>query len=355
MKKSHNHFFKLAFEKAKINLGKTSRNPSVGCIVVKNNNVISSGYTSINGRPHAEYNALKTKIDYKNSDMYVTMEPCTHYGLTPPCSKLIIKKKIRRVFFANYDIDKRSAKKIKSALHKKRVKAFYLKNKNFNDFYQSYIINRTKNIPLIDAKIAISKDYFTINKKSKWITCDLSRQRAHLLRSEYEAVISTSKTINKDNSQLNCRLKGFDNYKPDLIIIDLNLKIKKKLKIFYGNYKEKIIIITKIKKSKKLSSLKKKIKIINIKELSNKNDFNNLFKRLKKVGYNRILIESGLLFLNSLLKMNLINNLFLFQTSKKLGNKGTNNATSFMLKRIKLINKIKVNLKGDSMYKVKIR
>ena len=103
MKTNHNNFLKLAFNLAKINLGKTGLNPSVGCVVVKNNSVISSGYTSINGRPHAEFNALKYKKNFKNSDLYVTMEPCTHYGLTPPCTNIISRKGIRRVFFSFYD------------------------------------------------------------------------------------------------------------------------------------------------------------------------------------------------------------------------------------------------------------
>ena len=93
MKISHNNFLKLSFDLAKINLGKTNSNPSVGCVVVKNGVVISSGYTSLNGRPHAEHNALNKKIDFKNADIYVTMEPCTHYGKTPPCINLILKKK----------------------------------------------------------------------------------------------------------------------------------------------------------------------------------------------------------------------------------------------------------------------
>ena len=94
-------FIKLAFEQAKINIGSTGSNPSVGCIATKNNSVISSGYTSVNGRPHAEFNTLNKKINFKNSNIFVTLEPCSHYGLTPPCTSLIIKKKIKRVFFFN--------------------------------------------------------------------------------------------------------------------------------------------------------------------------------------------------------------------------------------------------------------
>ena len=94
MKKSHNFFSNLAFNLAEIHLGKTNTNPSVGCVVVKNDSVISSGVTSISGRPHAEFNALNKKINFKDSVMYVTLEPCSHHGLTPPCIQIIRKKKI---------------------------------------------------------------------------------------------------------------------------------------------------------------------------------------------------------------------------------------------------------------------
>ena len=92
MKTNHSNYLKLAFNIAKVNIGKTKNNPSVGCVVVKNESVISSGITSINGRPHAEYNALKIKANFKDATLYSTMEPCTHYGQTPPCTKIIKKK-----------------------------------------------------------------------------------------------------------------------------------------------------------------------------------------------------------------------------------------------------------------------
>ena len=93
MKTNHKFFLNLAFQIAEKNLGKTNQNPSVGSVVVKNNTVISSGITSVGGRPHAEFNALKDKNTFKGADLYTTLEPCTHYGFTPPCVNLIIKKK----------------------------------------------------------------------------------------------------------------------------------------------------------------------------------------------------------------------------------------------------------------------
>ena len=116
MRKNHNFYLHLAFNIAQQNLGKTKSNPSVGCVVVKNGTVISSGVTSINGRPHAEFNALNKKKNFKNSDLYVTLEPCTHFGKTPPCSNIIKKKGVKRVFYAFNDLDKRSSFKSKKIL-----------------------------------------------------------------------------------------------------------------------------------------------------------------------------------------------------------------------------------------------
>ena len=216
MKTSHNNFLNLAFNLAKINLGKTKKNPSVGCVVVKNGFVLSSGFTSINGRPHAEFNALNKNKNFRGSDIYVTMEPCTHYGLTPPCTNIIIKKKIKKVFYAFEDPDTRTHKKAKNYLKKNKINTVLIKTKKFKNFYSSYYLNKKLKLPFVTAKIAISKDYFTIRKKNKWITNERSRKIAHLIRSRNDCIFSTSKAINKDNSLLNCRIDGLNNSKPDL-------------------------------------------------------------------------------------------------------------------------------------------
>ncbi len=93
MTTNHKFFLNLAFQIAEKNLGQTGQNPSVGSIVVKNDTVISSGVTSMNGRPHAEYNALKKVKNIHGSSLYTSLEPCIHQGKTPPCTDIIIKKK----------------------------------------------------------------------------------------------------------------------------------------------------------------------------------------------------------------------------------------------------------------------
>ena len=355
MKKNHNFFSNLAFNIAENNLGKTKNNPSVGCIIVRNDSVIGSAATSVGGRPHAEFNALNNKVDYRGSDMYVTLEPCTHYGLTPPCTNIIKKKGIKRVFYNFDDPDQRTFRKSHHILKKKILKLKNIKDE-FKTFYSCYYLNKKQQLPFVDAKIAISKDFYTINKNSKWITNLRSRRVSHLIRSKYDAIISTSKSINKDNSLLNCRIKGLNNSKPDLIIIDRNLKLKKNLKLFKIAKKRKTYIFTIIKDDKKTSFFKKKnIKIINIDRLENKDDFMNLLKKIFKIGNRRVLIEAGLVFLNHFFKLKLINNLYVFKSDKKLKNNGYNNESNNFINKIKLKNKINVNLKDEILFKVRLK
>ena len=354
MKINHNFYSNLAFNVAEKNLGKTNTNPSVGCVIVKNDSVISSAVTSINGRPHAEFNALNKNMDFKGSDMYVTLEPCTHYGLTPPCSNIIKKKKIKNIFYSFDDPDIRTYQKAKKVLNKTfKLNGIESEKK---DFYKSYFLNKKFKFPLLDAKLAISKDFYTINKKEKWITNSRSRKVAHLIRSKYDCIVSTSTSINKDNSLLNCRIDGLNNFKPDLIIIDRKLKLKKNLKFLNLSNKRKTYIFPSSKNEKKILFFKKKnIKIIKINELESKKDFLNLFKKIYLIKKGRVLLETGLVFLNKLFKFKLVDNLYLFKSGVLLGNKGYNSSTSNFIKKLKIKKKIRVNLNGDELFKIKIK
>lgn len=350
-------FLNMAFELAKINLGSTKDNPSVGCIIEKNNTVLSSGFTSLNGRPHAEYNALNKKLNFKNSNMYVTLEPCSHYGKTPPCINIIKKKKIKNVYFSFIDQDLRSKNKSGKNLKKNKitVKKSILKKKG-KEFYSSYYIQHTSSIPYIDAKIAISKDFYTKNLKKKFITNENSRLRGNFLRSMYDCLISTSKSINSDNAMLNCRIKGFENKSPDLIILDRNLKIKKNLGILRKKTKRRIYLFTTKRDKNKINFLKRRgIKIRFLKSLEDKKDFIIFFRTLKNMGYNRVFVEAGFTFLNFMLKIDLINNLYVFQSKDLFKNFGLNIAKNKVFKSMKHNNRVKVNLKGDNLYKIKVK
>jgi pyrimidine deaminase RibD-like protein len=197
MKISHNFFSNLAFNLAENHIGKTGTNPSVGCVVVKNDSVISTGITSINGRPHAEFNALNKNINFKDSEMYLTLEPCTHYGKTPPCIDLIRKKKIKQVYYCYNDPDQRTFKKAKKILKKKIKKwwKFYLERNiqiienggwHFNNLFSPEMISlklktfahnefageEYSNVEVIKKKIDQRKDLFNRGHKLERVDID---------------------------------------------------------------------------------------------------------------------------------------------------------------------------------------
>ena len=119
---SDHRYMKLAINLAKVNLDLTGLNPSVGCVIVKNDEIISYGQTGLKVRPHTEYSTIKNcKKNLKDSTMYVSMEPCTHYWKTPPCTYLIVKSKIKKLFYAIDDLDVRTSKKSFSLLKSNNV------------------------------------------------------------------------------------------------------------------------------------------------------------------------------------------------------------------------------------------
>jgi len=146
--------------------------------------------------------------------------------------------------------------------------------------------------------------------------------------------------------------------KPDLIIIDINLKLKNNLKLFKLNKSRKICIVTTKRNMEKINFFKKKkrgLQFILMKSLNCKDDFSRLMNILVKKNYSRILCETGLNFLNSLLKNKLIYNLYIFKSNHKLGKFGYNSSSISYIKRLNLINKLKVNLNGENLFKIKLK
>jgi diaminohydroxyphosphoribosylaminopyrimidine deaminase / 5-amino-6-(5-phosphoribosylamino)uracil reductase len=313
-------YMRLAINLAWAQRGLTGDNPSVGCVLVKNNEIISIGQTSKNGRPHAEVNAIKDSIkSLAGSTMYVSLEPCNHYGRTPPCTKSIIKSGINKVFYSIDDIDKKVKGKSLKILSKKKiiVKKGLLKN-DAKRLYKSYIINRTKKIPYVISKIAISKNKVIYNERSNKITDKVSDKLTHFLRYKNDGIMISSKTLNVDNPRLSCRLKEFENFSPKRIILDRNLDIKINSYIFKSAKKANTIIFYNTSNNAKIKILKKKgINLIKSK-LNNKKHFDLkiILKKLYILGIRNLLIEGGDKITKNLLKKRLINEFYLFKSPK---------------------------------------
>tara|TARA_B100000029_G_scaffold107654_2_gene98786 strand:+ start:963 stop:2066 length:1104 start_codon:yes stop_codon:yes gene_type:complete len=360
-KKSDSFFMNLALRQAYLNIGNTKENPSVGCIITKNNTLIACGATSINGRPHAETNSILSSVkNLKNSNLYVTLEPCSHYGKTPPCTNIIIKKKIKKVFFSINDPDSRSRNKSYSILKKRGifVRKGLLKN-DANFLYRSYIKFKNKQLPFVTCKMAISKDCYTIDKNNKWITNQYSRGRVHLLRSFHDCIMTSSKTIIKDNPKLDCRIYGLEDRTPILAIIDNKLSIPMSSYTVNNAARRKTIIFYNKKNINKIKLLKKqKIRLFRV-PLNNFGniDLKSCLVRLKKLGLSRIFLETGLKLTSSFIKENLVDDFKIFISNKNCGKKGQNNFKKhykFLLGRKNVKNE-KVNLFGDKLISVKIK
>ena len=207
---------KLCFEEAKKGLGFVAPNPLVGAVLVKDNKILAKGYHKAYGEEHAEINCLKqvNKEDAKGATLYVNIEPCCHWGHTPPCVQAIIDYNIAKVVISNEDIDDRMCGNsikillqnginiIKDVLYEEgyalnSIYFFYKKHK------RPYIILKTA--MTLDSKIA------TINNESKWISCKQSRLIVQKLRTQLSAIVIGKNTFLTDKPSLTCRLPGYEN------------------------------------------------------------------------------------------------------------------------------------------------
>ena len=354
--KKHSFFMNLALLQARKNLGNTGINPSVGCAIVKNDNLISLGSTSIEGRPHAEKNALKSSlIKVRGSDMYITLEPCSHKSKRPTCVESICKNGIRKVFFSINDPDVRSFDKSKLILSKNKIVVTRgISYKILKSFYRSYLKSKTSLLPFVTCKLAISKDYFTVNNKDKWITNFYSRSRGHVIRSQHDCIITSYKTIVKDNSRLTCRINGLIERSPDRVILDKNLKTPIYSNIVRETKKNRtIIFFNNTKNKKKIRLLKKfKIKLIHF-PLDYKGEFDlqEVLMKLKEFGFSRILVEAGYNLSLKFLYNNLVDDLKLFVSNLNLYKNGKHNIKKHFRVILKKRKKFyeKVNLCGDKL------
>jgi diaminohydroxyphosphoribosylaminopyrimidine deaminase / 5-amino-6-(5-phosphoribosylamino)uracil reductase len=315
-------YMELALDLANTRKGHTGQNPSVGCVIVKNDQIISIGRTSVKGRPHAELNAIKNCTEILNgSKMYVTLEPCCHHGVTKPCTTAIINSKISEVIYSIKDIDLRvrgKSKKILS-LKKIKVKSGLLSNKT-KKFYNSYFYNRKNKLPYVTGKIAISKNNLIYSKNNKKITNALSNKLTHYLRFKNDSIMISYKTLNKDNPKLNCRIKDFEKFSPKRIILDNKLELNTKSYIFKTANKDNTIIFFNEASKKKIDEFKNH-RVNVIKSNINKDkkfDIKIILKKLYLLQCRNLLIEGGNDLTNYLINKRLFNQFYLFKSPKKL-------------------------------------
>lgn len=235
----HENYIKRCLQIAKNGLGTTRPNPMVGAIIVHNNSVIGEGFTSPYGHNHAEVNAItsvKDKTLLEKSTLYVTLEPCSHYGKTPPCSDLIVSHKIPEVIIGCVDDNPEVAGKGIAKLEASGCKVTVgILEAECKDHHKRFFTFHNKKRPYIILKWAETKDGFIAplfkdEKKPVWITNTYSRLIVHKWRAEEQAILVGTHTVIEDNPSLTVRSWTGEN--PIRIVIDKNFKLNSDLNIF---------------------------------------------------------------------------------------------------------------------------
>ena len=276
--------------------GENLPNPYVAAIVFDEDKdeIISLGYHKKFGESHAEVNAIKNANgNTKDKTLIVNLEPCSHYGKTPPCADLIIKSGFKKVVVGMEDVNPIVKNKGIQKLKKAGIEVVVgVLKKECQELNKVFIKNMLEKKPYIMLKTATTLDskIATQSGKSKWITDEFSRYEVQKLRSEYQAIMSASGTILADNPKLNVRIKNKKS--PIRIIFDPNNKIPLDYNVFNNDGIKKILINNK-------SGL---ILPPDTVQIEFRNDFDELFKNLYESGIYSIMVEAGCKFNSLLLK-----------------------------------------------------
>ncbi len=318
-------YIRLTIELAKKGEGFVSPNPMVGAVIVKNNVIIGVGYHAKFGEKHAEINAFEAcKEDPSGATLYVNLEPCSHYGKTPPCVNAIIEKKIKRVVIGTLDpnplVAGKGAKLLQDSGIEVKVNVLQKECWELNKFFFKHI---TTKLPYVHLKIAQTIDSKIADKyfKSKWITSAESRTYVHQLRSVYDAVLIGSNTVLNDNPELSVRY--FEGRNPYRIILNSSGDLATSYKIFNMKDEKTIIILgnsykkdeNKIKQFENLG-----VKVLFVKQNDKgKIKLKSLLKKLYSVGIYSVLVEGGARIFSAFVKKELFDELDIFVSPKILG------------------------------------
>lgn len=303
----HEKFMKIALEEAKKGIGAVNPNPLVGAVIVRDNIVLSKGYHEKYGEAHAEVNAIKNSPNTEGATIYVTLEPCSHYGKTPPCVDLIIKSKFKTCVIGSLDpnplVGGKGIKKLQEAGIEVILGVLEEECYNLNKVFFKFI---SEKIPFIFLKCGITLDGKIATKKysSKWITNSLAREKVQVYRNYFTGILVGANTVKQDNPSLKCNVPKGRN--PFRIILDRNLTISEECNIICNNGDKKTIVVTSYtnKNSKKFLNFKEKFNITFI-LIDSKDSLKDIFIKIGKLGIDSILIEGGEKIISQVFKENL--------------------------------------------------
>ena len=302
--------------------GRTSPNPMVGAVLVKRGKAVGDGYHARAGEPHAEIVAIKNAGEkVKGATLYLNLEPCTHYGKTPPCVPAVIKAGVRRVVVGMEDpnplVKGRGLVHLKQAGLDVNVGILEKECHRLNEAFCKYIV---KHEPFIILKMAATLDgkLATRNGESQWITGEASRRFVHRLRDQVDGVVVGIGTVLKDDPMLTARIRGGRD--PYRIVFDSRLRIPENAKVFDLSPSKAIVATTEMAPQDKIERLQEKGARVLISDSKlGKVDLKSSLLKLGELGLMSLLVEGGSQINGSFLDQGLIDKIFLFLSPKLIG------------------------------------
>lgn len=321
-------FMKRAIELAKQGSGWTAPNPLVGAVVVKNGRVIGEGYHRKYGELHAERNALAAcSEDPAGATLYVTLEPCCHYGKTPPCTEIIIEKKIAKVVIGSRDPNPKVAGKGARILREHGIEVVedYMREAcdALNPVFFHYITTKT---PYVVLKFAMTLDgkIATRTGASKWITGEAARNHVHQLRGRYAGILAGIGTVLADDPMLNCRIDGA--HQPLRIILDSQLRIPMGSRLVRSAKEYPLLIVCnestrdREEGANRIQKLEEAgAKVWTLPEKNGHPDLNVLMQRLGEEKIDSVLIEGGGTVNEAALKAHIVHHVYAYIAPKIFG------------------------------------
>ena len=318
-------YMRLAMQLAGNAIGRTSPNPLVGAVIVKDNRVVGCGWHRKAGTPHAEVHALNQAGELaQGADVYVTLEPCAHYGKTPPCAKALVEAKVKNVYGGLLDVNPKVAGKGFKILEDAGIHVEYgfLQDelRKQNEVFFKWIEHK-KPFVVLKAAMTLDGKIATATGQSKWITNETSRAYGYKLRDIYDGIMVGINTVIEDNPMLTARVDGGKN--PIRIVVDSSLKIDINANVVQDKSAKTIIATTdKADKDKILKLQAQDVDVIVVdKDENDKVDIEKLLNILGQQNICSILVEGGATLSGSFVAKKLVDKVYFFIAPKIVGGK----------------------------------
>lgn len=318
-------YMRLAMQLAGNAIGRTSPNPLVGAVIVKDNRVVGCGWHRKAGTPHAEVHALNQAGELaQGADVYVTLEPCAHYGKTPPCAKALVEAKVKNVYGGLLDVNPKVAGKGFKILEDAGIHVEYgfLQDelRKQNEVFFKWIEHK-KPFVVLKAAMTLDGKIATATGQSKWITNETSRAYGYKLRDIYDGIMVGINTVIEDNPILTARVDGGKN--PIRIVVDSSLRIDINANVVQDKSAKTIVATTdKADKDKILKLQAQDVDVIVVdKDENDKVDIEKLLDILGQQNICSILVEGGATLSGSFVTKKLVDKVYFFIAPKIIGGK----------------------------------